>query len=191
MSNEPTIPAEVEQVRRELAGRGATRSRRPAVRARGPPVARPHPHRAHPFFGVYALVDGASALVPGLRTSDRGARKWLPLSEGAVGVVAGTVALIWPGMTVRGLLYVMVVWAVVTGVLKILTAVTFRREVESRRPLVLGGPLSVLFGVTLSVVLAVLSGSDLPTLAGLVGALAVVVGLAMITLALRFRDRRN
>lgn len=143
------------------------------------------------FFGVYALVDGASALVPGLRTSDRGARKWLPLTEGAVGVVAGTVALIWPGMTVRGLLYVIVVWAVVTGVLKILTAVTLRREVEGRRPLVLGGPLSVLFGVTLSVVLAVLSGSDLPTLAGLVGALAVVVGLAMITLALRFRDRRN
>jgi uncharacterized membrane protein HdeD (DUF308 family) len=143
------------------------------------------------LFGVYALVDGAVALVPGLRTPDRGPRKWLPLTEGAVGVVAGMVALLWPDMTVSGLLYVIVGWAVVTGILKILTAIVLRREIEDRRPLVLGGVLSVLFGAILGAVLAVLSDSDLPSLARLVGVLAVVVGLAMITFALRLRDRRN
>jgi uncharacterized membrane protein HdeD (DUF308 family) len=143
------------------------------------------------LFGVYALVDGALTLVPWLRTSYRGARKWLPLTEGAVGVIAGAVALLWPGMTVSGLLYVIVGWAVVTGVLKILTAVVLRREIEDRRPLFLGGVLSMLFGAILGVLLAALADADLPSLARLVGALAVVVGLAMITFAIRLRDRRD
>jgi uncharacterized membrane protein HdeD (DUF308 family) len=143
------------------------------------------------LFGVYALVDGAVAFVPALRTLDRGARKWLPLTEGAVGVVAGVVALLWPGMTVSGLLYIIVAWAVVTGILKILTAIVLRQEIEDRRPMVLGGALSVLFGAILGAALAALSDADLPSLARLVGALAVVVGLAMITFAIRLRDRRN
>src|SRR3712207_3563795 len=53
------------------------------------------------LFGIYALVDGGVVLVPALRSSDRSARRWLPLAEGAVGVVAGLVALFWPEMTAR------------------------------------------------------------------------------------------
>src|SRR5215212_8637020 len=81
------------------------------------------------FFGIYALVDGGVELVPALRSSDRGALKWLPLAEGTVGVIAGLLALLWPGMTTSGLLYVIVVWAVVTGILKILTAIGRRSDV--------------------------------------------------------------
>lgn len=54
------------------------------------------------LFGVYALVDGGIVVVPALRTSDRGTRRWLPLAEGMVGVAAGLVALLWPAMTPRG-----------------------------------------------------------------------------------------
>ena len=46
------------------------------------------------IFGIYALVDGGIELVPALRSSDRGALKWLPLTEGTVGVIAGLVALL-------------------------------------------------------------------------------------------------
>src|SRR5215217_3900741 len=55
------------------------------------------------LFGLYAVVDGAITFVPALRSTDRGARRWLPLTEGAVGVIAGLVALLWPGMTIDGL----------------------------------------------------------------------------------------
>jgi uncharacterized membrane protein HdeD (DUF308 family) len=47
--------------------------------------------------------------------------------------------------------------------------------------------LSVLFGV----LLATLAGSDVPYLAPLVGAFAVVVGLALIVFAFRLRERRQ
>jgi uncharacterized membrane protein HdeD (DUF308 family) len=139
------------------------------------------------FFGIYALVDGGIVLVPALRSSDRGARRWLPLAEGTVGVVAGLVALLWPGMTTNELLYVIVGWAVVTGILKILTAIVVRREVENGWLLAGGGALSVLFGV----ILWTLVGSDPPSLAPFIGVFAIVVGLALVVFAFRTRDRQR
>jgi uncharacterized membrane protein HdeD (DUF308 family) len=139
------------------------------------------------FFGIYALVDGGVVLLPVLSGSDRGAQRWLPLAEGTVGVIAGLLALLWPGMTASGLLYVIVGWAIATGVLKILTAIMLRGEVEDGWLLAGGGALSVVFGV----ILAALVGSDVPTLAPFIGIFAIVVGLALIVFAFRIRDRRN
>jgi uncharacterized membrane protein HdeD (DUF308 family) len=67
------------------------------------------------LFGIYAVVDGAITFVPALRSSERGARRWLPLTEGAVGIIAGLIALLLSGMTANGLVYVIVGWALATG----------------------------------------------------------------------------
>ena len=139
------------------------------------------------LFGIYAVVDGAITFLPALRSSDQGARRWLPLIEGAVGVIAGLVALLLSGMTLNGLVYVIVGWALATGVLKILTAIVLRAEVENGWLLAGSGALSVLFGV----LLAALAGYDVPFLAPLIGAFAVVVGLALIVFAFRLRERRG
>src|SRR5919106_6694243 len=66
------------------------------------------------LFGLYAVVDGAITFVPALRSSDQSTRRWLPLTEGAVGIIAGLVALLWPGLSIDGLLYVIAAWALVT-----------------------------------------------------------------------------
>jgi uncharacterized membrane protein HdeD (DUF308 family) len=137
------------------------------------------------LFGIYAMVDGAVTFVPALRSSDRGARRSLPLAEGAVGVIAGLVALLWVGTGGNGLAYVIVGWAVATGVLKMLTAIVLRADVENGWLLAASGALSVLFGV----LLAVLAGSDVPFLGSLIGVFAVVVGLALIVFAFRLRER--
>ena len=139
------------------------------------------------LFGIYALVDGGVVLVPALRSHDRGAQRWLPLAEGAVGLIAGLVALLWPGMTASGLLYVIVGWAVGSGILKITTAIVLRSEVENGWLLAGSGALSVLFGV----ILAALVGSELPSLAPFIGVFAVVVGMALIVFAFRTRDRQR
>jgi uncharacterized membrane protein HdeD (DUF308 family) len=137
------------------------------------------------LFGIYAVVDGAITFVPALRSSERGARRWLPLTEGAVGIIAGLIALLLSGMTANGLVYVIVGWALATGMLKILTAILLRAEVENGWLLAGSGALSVLFGV----LLAALAGADVPFLAPLVATFAVVVGLALIVFAFRLRER--
>jgi uncharacterized membrane protein HdeD (DUF308 family) len=138
------------------------------------------------LFGIYAAVDGVITLVPALRTPDRGPQRTLPLAEGAVGIIAGLVAVFWPGLTVSGLVYVIAGWAVATGVLKILTTVLLRARVENGWLLAGSGALSALFGI----LLVALSRSDVPFLAPFIGGFAVVVGLALIVFAFRLRERR-
>jgi uncharacterized membrane protein HdeD (DUF308 family) len=137
------------------------------------------------LFGIYAAGDGAITFVPALRSPDRGTQKTLPLAEGAVGIVAGLLALLWPGLTSIGLVYVIAGWAVVTGVLKVLTAILLRAEVQNGWMLAGSGALSALFGI----LLVVLARSDVPFLAPFIGGFAVVVGLALIVFALRLRER--
>ena len=139
------------------------------------------------LFGIYAAVDGAITFVPALRSSDRGTRRSLPLAEGAVGIIAGLVALLWPGLTASGLVYVIAGWAVVTGVLKILTAIVSRTEIENGWLLAGSGALSALLGI----LLVVLARSDVPFLAPFIGGFAVVVGLVLIVFAFRLRERRR
>ena len=75
---------------------------------------------------------------------------------------------------------------ILTGVLKIPTAVLLRAEVENGWLLAGSGALSVLFGTSL----VVPAGSEVPFLAASIGRFAVVVVLALIVLAFRLRERR-
>jgi len=132
-------------------------------------------------FGVYALVDGLLAIVAGIRAS--GGRRWLLLAEGALGFLAGLVVLFWPGTTALVLVYVISVWAIFTGLLKVLMAVAFRREIENGWLMILGGLLSVLFGI----ILGAMPGAGLVTLVWLVGIYALILGVALVVLG--FLDR--
>jgi uncharacterized membrane protein HdeD (DUF308 family) len=132
-------------------------------------------------FGVYALVDGLLAIVAGIRAS--GGRGWLLLAEGTLGLLAGLVVLFWPGETALVLVYAISAWAIFTGLLKVLMAVAFRRELENGWPMILGGLLSVLFGI----VLGAMPGAGLITLVWIVGIYALILGVALVVLG--FLDR--
>ena len=137
------------------------------------------------FFGAYAMVDGVFALVAGIRGS--GGRRWLLLAEGVLSVLAGLIAFFWPGITALALLYVIAFWAIFTGILKIVMAVSLRREIDNEWLMALSGALSVLFGL----ILAVLPGVGLLSLVWLIGIYALVFGIALIVLAFRVRGHRQ
>ena len=132
-------------------------------------------------FGVYALVDGLLAIVAGIRAS--GGRRWLLLAEGTFGLLAGLVVLFWPGEMALVLVYAISAWAIFTGLLKVLMAVAFRREIENGWLMILGGLLSVLFGI----ILGAMPGAGLVTLVWLVGIYALILGVALVVLG--FLDR--
>jgi len=137
------------------------------------------------FFGAYALVDGVLAIVAGIRGSE--GSRWLLLAEGVFGVLAGLAALFWPGMTALVLLFLISAWAIFTGLLKVVMAIFFRREVENAWLMGLSGVLSILFGL----VLAVLPGAGLLSLVWLIGIYALIFGIALIVLGFRARGRRQ
>lgn len=130
------------------------------------------------LWGAYTLVDGASELYLAITHKDvaHGAL-------GALGVVAGLVALFWPGITALVLLVVIAVWAIVGGVLEIVTAIRLRKVVKHERFLALSGLLSVVLGIIL---LATPSTGAL-ALVVTIGAFAILWGIVLVLLSLRLR----
>jgi uncharacterized membrane protein HdeD (DUF308 family) len=137
------------------------------------------------FFGAYMLVDGIFAIVAAVRIAREEARWWLLLLEGILGVVAGIVTFFWPGLTALALLYLIAAWAIVTGIMEIVEAIRLRQEIVGEWALILGGALSVLFGVLLVVIPA---RAGLLSLTWLIGIYAVAFGVLLVILAFRVRN---
>jgi uncharacterized membrane protein HdeD (DUF308 family) len=137
------------------------------------------------LFGAYALVDGIFAVVGVFGGTRSGTPRWLLLLEGVISILAGIIALIFPGLTAVALLYLVAAWAIVTGLVQIATAIRLRQEITGEWALILGGVLSVIFGL----LLAVLPGVGILSLIWLIGAYAVVFGILLLITAFRVRGR--
>ncbi|HEY2061000.1 MAG TPA: HdeD family acid-resistance protein [Amycolatopsis sp.] len=133
-------------------------------------------------FGVYALFDGISAIVQAFRPGD-GAQRAAYGLLGALGVIAGVLALVWPGTTVLVLATLVGAWAVVTGVAEIVAAVRLRKQITGEAFLIVAGALSVIAGILVLVhpIAGVLG------IAVLIGVYAVLYGVMLIVLAFRLR----
>ena len=129
-------------------------------------------------FGIFAIAAGVFAILSGLRAEER-RRRWLLLSEGAVAALAGIVALAWPAITARALLYLIAAWAIVTGVLEMTGS--FRTRLASTPDWVLmaSGVISVVFGI----LLLVWPHLGLLALIWLIGIYAIVYGIIHLVLA--------
>lgn len=134
------------------------------------------------IFGAYALLDGVTSLVS--VASGRGARPWWMLAaEGLVGVAAGIIAFLWPGITALALVYLVAVWAVGTGLLEVVAAVRLREMIRGEWLLGLSGMLSIGLGV----LLALEPGVGAVVLVWWLGLYAIVFGGLLVALSLRLR----
>jgi uncharacterized membrane protein HdeD (DUF308 family) len=134
-------------------------------------------------FGAYAFADGILAIATSLRS--RGTdRWWVMLIEGIVGVAAGLVTLIWPGITALTLLFVIAAWALITGVFEIVAAVRLRKVMKGEWMLALSGVLSIVFGV----LLLIFPGAGALAVILWIGAYALVFGALFVALGLKLRS---
>lgn len=135
-------------------------------------------------FGAYAILDGITAIVAGIR--HRGAEShWVwHLVQGVVSVIAGVVAFAWPGVTVLALLFVIAFWSIVNGIAEIMESFAMRKRGSGTWGWMLAaGIVSVLFGI----VLVIQPGAALITLLWFVGAYAVIFGVIIVVWAFRLR----
>jgi uncharacterized membrane protein HdeD (DUF308 family) len=136
-------------------------------------------------FGAYAVLDGVTAVVAGVRHRRQEAHWVWHLVEGVISVLAGIVAFAWPGITALVILYVVAFWSVFTGVSEIMESFAMRRRGSPTWGWMLAaGVLGVLFGI----VLLVAPGGGLLTLLWLVGVYSVVFGVIVVGWAFRLRN---
>src|SRR5258707_15296474 len=84
------------------------------------------------LFGAYAFIAGIATFVAAARGGRAGAPRWgTLLFEGLLSIGVGVVAVLWPGTTALAFVWVVGVWAIVSGVLGIATAVKLRQVIEN------------------------------------------------------------
>jgi uncharacterized membrane protein HdeD (DUF308 family) len=106
------------------------------------------------------------------------------LIEGLIGIGAGVLSFFSPGLAAIAVLYLIVVWAVVTGTLEIYAFFQLRSAIEKVELLTLSGLLSLAVGL----LLAVWPGETMRSAMWLMGAYVVAFGLLQMGLGFRLRS---
>lgn len=138
------------------------------------------------LFAAYMLVDGVFAIASGIKAARNGERWGLLILEGIVDLAAGLVAVLWPAITLIALIWIVAIWAIVSGALMLGAAFTLKLD-HGRWWLALGGIASVIFGILL--VIEPLIGAVVLTL--WIGAYALVFGIFLLILAFQLHAKKE
>ena len=136
------------------------------------------------LFGAFALVNGILSLVLAAKTPKGYPKVGSLILGGLLGILAGLLAFVMPGITALGLLILIAAWAIVTGIMELVAAVRLRKIINNEWLLVLAGIASVVFGV----ILLFQPAAGALALIWLIGAWALLSGILLMILAFRMRN---
>jgi uncharacterized membrane protein HdeD (DUF308 family) len=139
------------------------------------------------LFGVYVIVDGIfslSAAISGWRHRED---RWLLVLEGLIGLGVGIITLQAPGITAIALVFFIAVWALATGILRIVAAIRLRKEIKGEYWMIFSGLAGVLFAIL--VMERPVAGAM--ALIWLIGWFAIVTGTMLTALSFKLRSLRR
>ncbi|HXY31279.1 MAG TPA: HdeD family acid-resistance protein [Gemmatimonadaceae bacterium] len=136
------------------------------------------------LFAAFAILEGVLAISLAFRAGRAGGGIWWgAFFAGLLGLAAGVLTFLYPHVTALALLYLIAVWAIVTGVSEIAAAIRLRKEIDNEWLLGLSGALSVVFGL----LLLARPGAGAIAVSWLIGAYAIAFGIMLIALGFRVR----
>ncbi|MEL6062640.1 MULTISPECIES: HdeD family acid-resistance protein [unclassified Methylobacterium] len=138
------------------------------------------------FFAAYTLTDGVFAILGAIRAAQRHERWGFLLLEGIVDIVVAVAAALVPAAAVWAFVLLLAAWALVTGGLMI--AAAFRLHLHyGRWWLILGGAVSILFGIAL----IINPGISALVLTWWIGGYSFAFGVLLLILAFQLRNRHG
>ncbi|CAH2604250.1 HdeD family acid-resistance protein [Rhodovastum atsumiense] len=138
------------------------------------------------ILGIYLLADGVFGIVAAIRAINRQERWGLLLLEGIADLGLGLVAIFLPVLTLVVWIWALAAWAIVTGVLMLVSALRLDSG-HGNWLMGLGGVVSVIWGGLL--LFCPITGALALTI--WLGAYALLFGISMIALGLRLRARHR
>jgi uncharacterized membrane protein HdeD (DUF308 family) len=134
-------------------------------------------------IGVYAIVDGVFDIIEAIR--HRGSSSMVfRIVLGPVSILFGIVVLVWPGMSLEILVILVGIWAIVIGILQIVSSVGHRAVPNSGWVWgIIGGVLAILFGL----LVIIWPGTGLVSIIVIIGIWAIVWGIVFIVLGIQLR----
>jgi uncharacterized membrane protein HdeD (DUF308 family) len=137
-------------------------------------------------FAAYMFVDGVFAVISGIRAARSGEQWGLLILEGIVDLAAGILAVVWPAITLVALVWIVAIWAIVSGALMLAAAFSLNID-YGRWWLALGGIASLIFGILL--IIEPFIGAVVLTL--WIGAYALVFGVFLLVLSFQLHSKRE
>lgn len=136
------------------------------------------------LIGAYILIDGLGLLWASLGPQPAGRSRWPFLVIGLLSIVAGLITMTNTVVAGLAIVWVIAAWAIVTGILEIVSAIALRNEIDNEWWLILTGVLSIVFGF-LAFQQPIVAAVAMQTI---FAAFAVVAGVFSIALAFRVRS---
>ncbi len=131
------------------------------------------------LFGAYVLIDGLVAFILGFPLRS----VWMVI-EGLLGILVGFLIFFYTIPAIAIFIYLVGIWAFVTGILEIIAAIELRKYVANEAWLLFTGIISIIFGIIIFAN---------PIAAGIaisliIGIYALLFGMLLIILALQLKD---
>ena len=134
-------------------------------------------------WGAYAIADGVMALIAAFTMHEEGKPMASLIVVGILGIAAGVVTFLWPGMTALVLLLFIASWAVLMGVFQIVAAIRLRKHIDNEWLLGLSGALSILFGV----LMFLQPEAGALAVVWLIGSFSIFFGILLIVLGFKLK----
>lgn len=134
-------------------------------------------------FGVYAVFDGVLAIFTAFQRKNSDDQWWLWALEGLFTVIIGLMALFWPIATALAFVFWMAVWAIFAGLVRIVSAIRLRKEIEGEWALIFSGALLVVWGI----LMAMVPVAGMLGFAWMIGAFSIIIGVLLISLSFRLK----
>jgi uncharacterized membrane protein HdeD (DUF308 family) len=131
------------------------------------------------LFGAYATATGVIGLGAVISGTVKQGRGWLVVSS-LLGIAVGLIALVWTGISALALLYVIGAYAISFGIITIGGAFYLPIDGTDSALFVLGGLVSILFGI----VMFARPGDGALVLLALIAAFSLVTGISSLVAAI-------
>jgi uncharacterized membrane protein HdeD (DUF308 family) len=135
------------------------------------------------LFGAYLIVDGVFEIANSFTDRSDGRHRWLPLLIGGLGIVAGIVVFLYPGMSLVTLVILLGAWAIARGIMQLIAAYTMRGTQSGLWWVAISGVISIIFGI----LVIVAPGAGALALLWLIGVFAIAFGVMLIIYGLQVR----
>jgi len=140
-------------------------------------------------FGMFALLQGILSVIPGL--SKLGGRIYFLLIEGVVGILAGVLTflgpgigrMLWPQVATKTLLIFVSFWALLTGVAELIGSFRLPGEMKEKWVITLSGLVCLVFGL----IVLLRSGVGATGNAAGIGLLGMIYGLLWLFVGFKVR----
>ena len=136
------------------------------------------------LFGAFALVNGILSLMLAAKAPKGYPRVGSLILGGLLGILAGLLTFVMPGITALGLLILIAAWAIVTGIMELVAPLSFPMSFGRGLLMALAGVVSIVFGI----LIAAQPASGLLAVVWLIGVYAIVFGVMYIVVYFESRS---